>query len=166
MALPRAQNVKRYPPSSSPDHPTRVSETTFALVCRCPAPPARAALLRATRYASVLHGDPVGHVARRQLDGKRAPATFAGLPCCATLTRSPSASESGGLLMMRSAGVRPLRTLTSVPRLRPSATCLRTTLSPAPSVATFRPCCRNSSALVGMCTTRGSAGRLNAASDR
>src|SRR5882757_3911586 len=57
----------------------------------------------------------------------------------ATRTASPVTSVSGGLLIIRSDGVRPARTSTLSPRSRPSFTLLRLTLLLLSRVATWVP---------------------------
>jgi len=73
-------------------------------------------------------------------------------------TVSPADSESGGLFTTRSDTVSPLRTSTSVPRLRPSVIGLSSILLSGPMVATSSPFSRKINALVGSRTTCGLLG--------
>src|ERR1700704_3826948 len=81
-----------------------------------------------------------------EADGCAAACEFEADPCAeacgvaaATRTVSPAVRVSGGLLITRSAGVRPAMTSTASPRSRPSCTFLSTTLLLASRVATCVP---------------------------
>src|SRR3977135_2536206 len=81
-----------------------------------------------------------------EADGCAVACGFGAEPCApgygvaaATRTVSPAVKVSGGLLITRSAGVRPAMTSTASPRSRPSCTFLSTTLLLASRVATCVP---------------------------
>src|SRR6202011_5059073 len=115
---------------------------------------------------------PAGRRARREED-LRKPASSAphhrevveddavaaaGGVAAARRTVSPAARVSGGLLIIRSDGVRPAMTSTLSPRSRPSCTFLRTTLLLPSRVATCVPWLPVTSAVDGILTRFASVG--------
>src|SRR5579859_5206289 len=76
-------------------------------------------------------------------------ASFDGSFFSATLTASPSDSESGGLAMMRSPALIPEAISTSLPKSRPIWTLTRCALLCSSILATCSPSARKISALTG-----------------